>query len=52
MALNNDFTGSMVDKYIETVEAGGAKVINEPFYYNGGQASYRAEVSKIDPFHN
>lgn len=47
MALNNDFTKSMVDTFVEKVTAGGAKVSNEPFYYNGGQASYRAEVSRL-----
>jgi len=47
MALNNDFTKSMVDSFVAKVKAGGAKVLTEPFYYNGGQASYRAEVSRL-----
>ncbi len=47
MALNNDFTKSMVDTFVDKVKAGGAKVSNDPFYYNGGQSSYRAEVSKL-----
>ena len=47
MALNNDFTGSMVDGFVETVKAGNGKIVNTPFFYNGGQASYRAEVSKL-----
>ncbi len=47
MALNNDFTSSMVNSFVETVTAGGAEIVNKPFYYNGGQASYRAEVAKL-----
>lgn len=47
MALNNDFTGSMVDGFVKRVTADGAKIVNKPFYYNGGQASYRAEVAKL-----
>lgn len=45
MALNNDFTRSMLEAFIETV--GKDKIINEPFYYNGGQSSYRSEVSQL-----
>ena len=47
MALNNDFTKSMVDSFVSAVRQAGAKVTNEPFYYNGGQSSYRAEVGKL-----
>ncbi len=45
MALNNDFTISMVDAFVETV--GQDKVVNEPFYYNGNQSSYRSEVAQL-----
>lgn len=47
MALNTDFTGSMIDGFVEVVNAKGGKIINTPFRYNGGQASYRAEVAKL-----
>ncbi len=47
MALNNDFTKSMVDTFVEQVKAGGADVMREPFYYNGSQSSYRSEVSQL-----
>ncbi len=46
MGLNNDFTSSMVAKFVERVEAAGGSLTGESFYYNGGQASYRAEVAK------
>ncbi len=45
MALNNDFTASMVTAFVETV--GSDKIIREPFYYNGQQSSYRSEVSQL-----
>ncbi len=45
MALNNDFTGSMIDGFVEVV--GRDKILVEPFYYNGGQASYRSEVTQL-----
>ena len=45
MALNNDFTGSMIDGFVEVV--GRDKILIEPFYYNGGQASYRSEVTQL-----
>ena len=47
MALNNDFTKSMVDTFVERVTAGGAEVLTEPFYYNGNQSSYRSEVGQL-----
>lgn len=47
MALNNDFTNSMVDTFVERVQAEGAEVKGTPFYYNGGQASYRSEVEQL-----
>ncbi len=47
MALNNDFTKSMVDTFVDEVKGGGAKVLIEPFYYNGGQSSYRSEVGQL-----
>ncbi|MCG8446061.1 MAG: ABC transporter substrate-binding protein [Hyphomicrobiales bacterium] len=45
MALNNDFTGSMIDGFVGVV--GRDKILVEPFYYNGGQASYRSEVTQL-----
>ena len=47
MALNNDFTISMVDTFVDKVTAGGSDVINDPFYYNGNQSSYRSEVDQL-----
>jgi len=47
MALNNDFTKSMVGTFVEQVKAGGAEVLNTPFYYDGNQSSYRSEVSQL-----
>jgi branched-chain amino acid transport system substrate-binding protein len=47
MALNNDFTKSMVDTFVEQVKADGADVLTEPFYYNGNQSSYRSEVGQL-----
>ena len=47
MALNNDFTKSMVDTFAQQVAAAGTKVTNTPFYYNGGQSSYRSEVHQL-----
>lgn len=45
MALNNDFTRSMLDAFGETV--GSDKIIQDPFYYNAGQASYRSEATQL-----
>jgi branched-chain amino acid transport system substrate-binding protein len=45
MALNNDFTKSMLDGFIDAV--GKDAIKNEPFYYNSGQPSYRAEVERL-----
>jgi branched-chain amino acid transport system substrate-binding protein len=47
MALNNDFTKSMVDTFVEQVKAGGGEVLNTPFYYNANQFSYRSEVDQL-----
>lgn len=47
MALNNDFTISMVDSFVDVVKGAGFEVVNEPFYYNGDQSSYRAEVEQL-----
>ena len=47
MALNNDFTKSMVDTFVDQLKAGGAEVMTKPFYYNGNQSSYRSEVSQL-----
>ncbi len=45
MALNNDFTHSMMDGFVEVV--GRGTLLIGPFYYNGGQSSYRSEVSQL-----
>lgn len=45
MALNNDFTRSMMDGFTEVV--GTDAQVQEPFYYNGGQSSYRSEVTQL-----
>ena len=45
MALNNDFTRSMMDGFIEVV--GQDALVNEPFYYNAQQSSYRSEVTQL-----
>ncbi|MCH8167521.1 MAG: ABC transporter substrate-binding protein [Proteobacteria bacterium] len=45
MALNNDFTRSMMDGFVEIV--GRDALLIDPFYYNGGQSSYRSEVSQL-----
>lgn len=45
MALNNDFTRSMMDGFIERV--GTEALAQDPFYYNAGQSSYRSEVTQL-----
>lgn len=45
MALNNDFTISMIDGFVEVV--GRDRIAREPFYYNEGQSSYRSEVGQL-----
>ena len=45
MALNNDFTRSMMDGFIEVV--GADALVVEPFYYNPQQSSYRSEVTQL-----
>lgn len=45
MALNNDFTRSMMDGFTEVV--GSDMLVQDSFYYNGGQSSYRAEVTQL-----
>jgi len=45
MALNNDFTRSMMDGFTEVV--GKDKLLQDSFYYNGGQSSYRSEVTQL-----
>ena len=45
MALNNDFTRSMMDSFIEVV--GADALVVEPFYYNPQQSSYRSEVTQL-----
>lgn len=45
MALNNDFTRSMMEGFIEVV--GQDALLIEPFYYNAQQSSYRSEVTQL-----
>ncbi|MGB3554700.1 MAG: ABC transporter substrate-binding protein, partial [Jannaschia sp.] len=45
MALNNDFTRSMMDGFIEVV--GRDALLLDPFYYNAQQSSYRSEVTQL-----
>lgn len=45
MALNNDFTRSMMDGFIEVV--GQDALLIEPFFYNAQQSSYRSEVTQL-----
>ena len=47
MALNTDFTKSTVEAFEKKALANGMTRVQDAFYYNGGQASYRAEVSKL-----
>lgn len=47
MGINNDFTTSMIGTFQQSLEAGGGKVVNEPFLYNPNQPSYRAEVERL-----
>jgi neutral amino acid transport system substrate-binding protein len=45
MAPNNDFTISLVKGFVDFV--GNEKLLEQPFYYNVNQSSYRAEVSRL-----
>jgi len=45
MALNNDFTRSMMNGFIEIV--GTDALVIEPFFYNAQQSSYRSEVTQL-----
>ncbi|MFT6302313.1 MAG: neutral amino acid transport system substrate-binding protein [Granulosicoccus sp.] len=45
MALNNDFTRSMMDGFIEIV--GTDALVLDPFFYNAQQSSYRSEVTQL-----
>jgi len=45
MALNNDFTKSILDGFVDAVGAG--RLLEKPFYYNANQASYKSEVSHL-----
>ena len=45
MALNNDFTRSMLEAFRETV--GADLIAKDEFYYNAGQSSYRSEVTQL-----
>ena len=45
MALNNDFTGSMIDGFVEVV--GRDKILVEPFYYNGGYSASQGGWSDL-----
>ncbi|MCC7041813.1 MAG: ABC transporter substrate-binding protein [Burkholderiales bacterium] len=45
MALNNDFTRSILTGFEEAI--GPGRLLEKPFYYNANQASYKAEVSRL-----
>ncbi|MFK5980937.1 MAG: ABC transporter substrate-binding protein [Rhizobiaceae bacterium] len=47
MGLNTDFTKSTVDTFEASALGNGLERVQDAFYYNSGQASYRAEVSKL-----
>lgn len=47
MGLNNDFTVSMIESFVDAIEEGGGKLMTPAFLYNGAQTSYRAEVEKL-----
>lgn len=47
MALNTDFTKSTVVAFEAAAIGAGMTRLQDAFYYNGGQASYRAEVTKL-----
>jgi len=48
----NDFAASMGESFASSLETLGGSIVGEPFYYNPGQASYRAEAEhliRMDP---
>jgi branched-chain amino acid transport system substrate-binding protein len=47
MALNTDFTKSTIESFEARAMANGLERVQDSFFYNGGQASYRAEVAKL-----
>lgn len=47
LALNNDFTLTMVEAFAAEVKAGGGRMLGEPIIYNDNQGSYRPEVAKV-----
>jgi len=47
MALNTDFTKSTIDAFETSAMSKGMERLQDVFFFNGGQSSYRAEVSKL-----
>ncbi|GGE33517.1 ABC transporter substrate-binding protein [Primorskyibacter flagellatus] len=43
----NDFAASMGESFAASLQALGGSIVGEPFYYNPGQASYRAEAEQL-----
>ncbi|SNT40711.1 ABC transporter substrate-binding protein [Tropicimonas sediminicola] len=43
----NDFAASMGESFAASLEKLGGSIVGEPFYYNPGQASYRAEAEHL-----
>jgi branched-chain amino acid transport system substrate-binding protein len=44
---NNDFATTLVASFRRSFEEAGGRVVNEPFFYNTTQPSFRAEVDRL-----
>jgi neutral amino acid transport system substrate-binding protein len=44
---NNDFSTTLATSFRSALEGAGGKLVNEPFFYNASQPSYRAEVDRL-----
>lgn len=44
---NNDFATSLAASFRAALEAEGGRAVNEPFFYNAAQPSYRAEAERL-----
>jgi branched-chain amino acid transport system substrate-binding protein len=44
---NNDFATTLVSSFRRSLAEAGGRLANEPFFYNAGQPSYRAEVERL-----
>lgn len=44
---NNDFATTLVASFRRSFEEAGGRVVNEPFFYNTTQPSFRAEVERL-----